>query len=111
MNQRSLTVEIWGTDVDGSYVEVTYAASTAYDSRYPDVAIGTNATTYRNVYAADGTLLSRTKEDTSYYHYHEENIKWPEEPTPTPAPTPSEEPTPTPSAEPTPTETPAPAEP
>lgn len=111
MTERSLTVEIWGTDVDGSYVEITYAASTAYDNRYPDVAIGTNATTYRNVYAADGTLLSRTKEDTSYYHYHEENIKWPEEPTPSPAPTPSEEPTPTPSAEPTPTETPAPAEP
>lgn len=111
MSERSLTVEIWGTDVDGSYVEITYAASTAYDSTYPDVAVGTNATTYRSVYSADGTLISRTKEATSYYHYHEENIKWPTEPTPTPTPTPASEPSPSPSQSPDPDESPAPAEP
>ncbi len=105
---RTLTVEIWGTDVDGSYVEMTYSASTVYDTKYPDVAIGTEATTYRNVYAADGTLISRTKEAWSYYHYHEENINWPEpEPEPTPTPTP----TVTPAPPPEPTDIPAPEEP
>lgn len=107
-DSRTLTVQIWGTDVDGTYVEMTYAASTVYDTEYPDVAIGTEATTYRNVYAADGTLISKTKEAYSYYNYHKENIKWPEpepepEPTPTPSPSPSTEPTPEITPEPTPT--------
>lgn len=111
MNAKSLTVEIWGTDVDGTYVEMTYAASTVYDTQYPDVAIGTKATSYRSVFAADGTLISKTKEASSYYHYHKENIKWPTEPSPSPSvaptPTPSSEVTPTPA----PSDTPAPEEP
>lgn len=102
LNAKTLTVEIWGTDVDGSYVELTYAASTVYDTEYPDVAIGTKAVSYRNVYAADGTLISGNKEASSYYHYHEENINWP---------TPEPEPSPSPSDEPLPDETPAPEEP
>ena len=79
---RQLTIEIWGTDVDGSYVEMTYSASTAYDSAHPSVAVGTRATTYRCVYDKDGNLLSRTREANSYYYYHDEDIKWP-----TPEPT------------------------
>lgn len=108
-SDRQLTVEIWGTDVDGSYVEMTYSASTAYDSRYPDVAVGTRATTYRCVYDKDGNLISRTKEASSYYYYHDEDIKWPAtpEPTQTAAPeatkTPAPEPTPVPTGEPVPT--------
>lgn len=102
---RQLTVEIWGTDVDGSYVEMTYSASTAYDSKYPDVAVGTRATTYRCVYDKDGNLISRTKEAGSYYYYHDEDIKWPStpEPTQTPTPVPTQAPTPTPTEEPVPT--------
>lgn len=90
---RQLTVEIWGTDVDGSYVKMDYSASTVYDSTYTDVAIGTRAVTYRCVYDKNDNLISRTKEAGSYYHYHEENIKWPE-PEPTPEPEPSTEPEP-----------------
>ena len=102
---RQLTVEIWGTDVDGSYVEMTYSASTAYDSKYPDVAVGTRATTYRCVYDKDGNLISRTKEAGSYYYYHDEDIKWPStpEPTQTPTPVPTQTPTPAPTEEPVPT--------
>ena len=74
-----LTVEILGTDVDGSYVEMTYGSYQCYDETYPDVAVGVAANTYRNVYAADGSLISQTKEAYSYYYYHDEDIVWPEE--------------------------------
>lgn len=100
---RQLTVEIWGSDIDGSYVEMDYSAATVYDDEYPDVAIGTRAVTYRCVYDKDGKLLSRTKEANSYYHYHDEDIKWPEpEPTPSPTPAPAPAPTPTPAPAPEP---------
>ena len=114
-------VEIWGTDTDGTYVEMNYATWTVYDEEYTDVAIGYRARTWRSVFKSDGTLLSRREEDTSYYHYHDEDIEWPEEtpdpdesPEPSESPEPTEEPTPTetpaPTEEPTPTETPAPTE-
>lgn len=86
---RQLTVEIWGTDVDGSYVKMDYSAWTVYDTTYPSVAIGTGAVTYRCVYDKDGELISRTKEANSYYSYHPETIKWP---TPSPTPEPAETP-------------------
>ena len=81
---RELTVEIWGTDVDGTYVKMDYSASTAYDSKYPSVAIGTRATTYRCVYDKDGNLISRNLEANSFYDYHPEDIRWPTEHTKTP---------------------------
>ena len=84
---RQLTIEIWGTDVDGSYVKMDYSAWTVYDTTYPSVAIGTGAVTYRCVYDKDDNLISRTKEASSYYHYHPENIQWP---TPSPTPVPEE---------------------
>ena len=64
---RNITVEIWGTDVDGSYVEMNYTTGGASG--------GYTADTYRSVYAKDGTLISRSHEAHSYYHYHEEDIK------------------------------------
>lgn len=83
----SLTVEVWGTDVDGSYVKMDYSVS------------GLTATTYRSVYDKDGNLLSKTQEATSVYHTHE---------TSRPSPSPSATPSPSPSAQPTPTPTPSP---
>ena len=88
---NNVTVEIWGTDVDGSYVEMTYGTSLMYDSKYTDVEIGYRATTYRSVYDKDGNLLSQTKEAGSTYNYHQEDIKWPEE-SPEPSAEPSQEP-------------------
>jgi hypothetical protein len=41
------------------------------------VALGVKTTTYRNVYSKDGKLISSTKEATSTYHYHQENIVYP----------------------------------
>ena len=91
-DNRQLTVEIWGTDVDGSYVKVDYSAWTVYDTTYPSVAIGTGAVTYRCVYDKNGELISRNKEASSYYSYHPEDIKWP---TPSSTPAPAETPAPT----------------
>ncbi len=85
---NNVTVELWGTDVDGTYVEMTYATWFVYDQEYEDVAIGYKAQTYRSVFAADGTLISRKGEAQSFYHYHDEDIKWPEE-----SPEPTEDPT------------------
>jgi len=78
-NDMKLTVEILGTDVDGSYVEMTSREYQCYDDVHTDVAVGYAATTYRNVYDKNGTLLSTEKEAFSYYHYHDEDIVWPEE--------------------------------
>ena len=95
-----VTVEIWGTDVDGSYVKMESAVS------------GLNVVTYRCVYAADGTLISREREAASTYHTHDETPKNTPAPTTAPATTPTTAPvvTPTP-ATPTPVETPTPVTP
>jgi hypothetical protein len=102
-----LTVEIWGTDVDGSYVQMT--SDTWEDDEYY------YAQTYRAVYAADGTLISKEKEAYSRYHKYEagEETPAPETNTATPKPTATASPTPVPTEPPAsetakPTATPAP---
>ena len=89
---NTVTVTILGTNVDGSYVKMEYSTSYVYgNSEYPETATGYRAQTYRCVYDASGNLLSRTKEASSEYHYHEENIVYPTpSPTPTPTPTPGQ---------------------
>lgn len=78
-----LHVQLYGTKTDESYVVITsetYGA-TGYETVYqdtPDLPAGTEQVkqtpysgckvqTYRNVYAADGTLLSSTAEALSHY--------------------------------------------
>ena len=58
-----LYVQLWGTDVDGSYVDIT--ADGWEDATYY------YAQTYRNVYAADGTLISSEPEAYSRYNKYE----------------------------------------
>ena len=101
---RELTVEIWGTDVDGSYVEMDYTTGGASG--------GYTADTYRSVYAKDGTLISRTKEAHSFYHYHTEETETSESPKPSESTAPSASPTPStaPSESPKPSEAPKPSE-
>ena len=82
----SVTVEIWGTDVDGSYVKMSYTSE------------GLRATTYRTVYDKDGKQISHTLEANSTYHSHDTAPK----PTPTPSTAPKPTPTPTPQPQPTP---------
>ena len=79
VEDQQAVVEIWGTDVDGSYVEMSYETELVYDKEYTDVAIGYKAVSYRHVYDKDGALLSKQLEARSFYNYHEEDIDWPEE--------------------------------
>ena len=78
-----LTVRLLGTNVDGTYVKMTYQelSSTPFEVVYEDdptlapgqevVKVtpytGYKGRTYRNVYAADGTLISSEYEATSDY--------------------------------------------
>ncbi len=54
-----VTVEIWGTDVDGTTVRMTYYQS------------GMSVITYRGVYDRDGNQISNNQEAYSLYHVHE----------------------------------------
>lgn len=63
VSNGQLTIQLWGTDVDGSYVDLTADGWEDAEFYY--------AQTYRNVYAADGTLLSSEPEAYSRYHKYE----------------------------------------
>lgn len=91
--EKSVTVEIWGTDVDGSYVELQHSMGVIYDDEYTDVIVGYGVSLTRYVYDKDGNLINQVKEPYGIYNLHEEDIKWPE-PEPEPSPEPSPEPTP-----------------
>ena len=76
-----LLIEIWGTDVDGSYVDMLHYEWPAYDEVYHDeygidVQVGWGARSIRRTYHADG---SYTDEDNvySYYHLPDDEIFWP----------------------------------
>jgi len=97
-SNRQLTVEIWGTDVDGTYVEMTSSTGSRTD--------GTYAYTYRHVYDKNGKELSCEKEDYSFYYYHTQASEEPET-TPTPSPSPEVTPEPSPSPEVTPSPEPS----
>ena len=98
VSNGAVTVEIWGTNVDGSTVKMDSTSS------------GMTTTTYRNVYDKNGNLLTRTQEAVSVYHSHNETPANTPRPVTTPTPVqptqPPVQPTPTP-VEPT----PPPAEP
>lgn len=107
VSNGSLTVQLWGTDVDGSYVRVT--SETWEDDEFY------YAQTYRTVYAADGTQLSSGREAYSRYHKYEAGEETPPPAEDTPKPTPeteqTPEPSPTPTAAPSTPETAAPTTP
>ena len=79
-NERALTVEIWGTDVDGTHVEITYERYSVSDSTYTGVVIGWNVYSWANVYDADGNYLRTYELPASTYFKHDYEIEWPEKP-------------------------------
>ena len=79
-DRNSLTIEIWGSNIDGTYVVPMGAWWEVYDEEYPTVQIGWGARSYRYLYDADGNLLEKIPEEYSYYHLHPEDIKWPAKP-------------------------------
>jgi len=76
--KRALTIEIWGTNLDGTYIEPMSAWWATYDEMYPSVQVGWGAVSYRYKYDADGSLLDKIFEDESEYALHKEDIDWPE---------------------------------
>ena len=79
---KALTIEIWGSNIDGTYVVPESSWWPVYDSTYTDVQVGWGAFYYRYVYDKDGNLLEVIDEASSHYDLHEEDIKWPEKVTP-----------------------------
>lgn len=79
---KALTIEIWGSNIDGTYVVPESSWWPVYDSTYTDVQVGWGAFSYRYVYDKDGNLLEVIDEASSHYDLHEEDIKWPEKVTP-----------------------------
>ena len=72
--ELTLTMEIWGTDEDGSYVELTYDRY-YFTEDGSDVIIGWHVYGHRNVYDKDGNLIETIEEPDSMYHKHEEDIQ------------------------------------
>ncbi len=75
----ALTVEIWGTDLDGSYVQIRSSSSPIYDEKWTDTLIGYTVRAYRDIYDAGGNLLDTVSEPGGAYYFHDEDIDWPEE--------------------------------
>ena len=59
----SIYVELWGTNLDGRYVEISTDGWEDANYYY--------AVSYRTTYAPDGTVLRETETDYSQYHKHE----------------------------------------
>ena len=79
---KSLTIEIWGSNIDGTYVEPKSSWWAVYDKTYPDVQIGWGAFSMRYLYDKDGNLIKKIDEFNSLYDLHDYEIKWPEGVTP-----------------------------
>lgn len=75
---RTLTIQIIGTDVDGSYVELWHNMGCVYDNTYTDVIIGYGVSLHRSVYDKDGNFLYQVDEPYGIYYKHDEDIDWPE---------------------------------
>ena len=76
--ERYITIEIWGTDTEGTHIEL-------YDDRYRvtddeyGVVIGWNVYLYAKIIDADGNVLRVEERAPSTYHLHDEDIAWPPE--------------------------------
>lgn len=77
--EKSLTIEIWGTDVDGTYVTLRSSKLVVYDSVYVNTAVGYGVSAYRTVYDAEGNFLYEVEEPYGIYYRHDEDIQWPAE--------------------------------
>lgn len=75
--ERSLTIEIWGTNLDGTYIELTKDTYSYMNDRYPWIMEGYGVQVHRNVFDANGIQIDRIDEIYDIYHTHEatEQIK------------------------------------
>lgn len=79
VDDHSITVEFWGTDLDGSRVSPYTKTWDVFDEEYPNVVIGHGATTFRQILDASGNVIKTIEEPTGIYYLHDEQIDWPPE--------------------------------
>ena len=77
-DEETLTVEIWGTDTDGTTIRLRHNSAEVYDEEYPEVLIGYSIHTYGDIYDADGNYLDTVYENSGTYFFHDEDIQWPD---------------------------------
>lgn len=71
----SLTIEVWGTNLDGSYVEITHNQLVVRGmAEYPEVVTGYGVTATRHVYDSEGNEIQTIKEPYGIYNHHKEYI-------------------------------------
>ena len=70
-DEMTLTMEVWGTDEDGSYVELTYDRYYVTGEDGEEI-IGWNVYGHRNIYDKDGNLIETVEEPDSTYYKHKE---------------------------------------
>ena len=77
-DEATLTIEVWGTDMDGYDVRLRHTSSEVYDEEYPDVLIGYSINTYGDLYDLAGNYLDTYYINSGVYYLHDEDIEWPE---------------------------------
>ncbi|MBE6969807.1 MAG: hypothetical protein E7442_06810 [Ruminococcaceae bacterium] len=85
-DNRYVTIQVWGTNTDGSYVKINfsgampvYGDATLVGADGNPVATGARATIWCHVLSPDGTILKGAEDDYKWfyseYHYHPEDIQ------------------------------------
>ena len=78
-SDQALNIQIWGSNIDGTYVEPVSSWWAIYDEEFPTVQIGWGAASWRDIYNADGEKIDHVYEANSQYFLHDEDIQWPPE--------------------------------
>ena len=76
-DDHSVTIEFWGTNVDGSHVSPWTTSNEVYDEEW-GCLIGYSVTVIRNILDANDNLITQIQEPTGIYHLHDHEIEWPE---------------------------------
>ncbi len=76
---RELTIQIWGTDVDGIYVTLSYDQYAVMHEKYTDICIGWNVYLFIHYWDADGNYLYTREGWDSTYFKHDYEYTLPEE--------------------------------
>lgn len=114
-DETTLTVQVWGSNVDGTYAVPDSSWWKKYDAEWLErgyeVQVGWWANSWLDIFDADGNKINTIQGFRSYYDLHAEDIKYPElpadpapevvvpvetAPDPAPAPAPDPEPDPAP---------------
>ncbi len=82
--EKTLTIQVWGSNIDGTYaVPGSSWAGERYDEKWKEkgvnVLIGRYATSWLDIFDADGNQLEHRQGFRSYYALHDEDIQWPED--------------------------------